>query len=101
MSNSDIAFISKLESIVQERLKNPSDESYTAKLAAAGTKRIAQKLGEEGVELALAATSGDREEIMDEAADLVYHMLVLLANQDLSLADVAERLEARHAARSS
>jgi phosphoribosyl-ATP pyrophosphohydrolase/phosphoribosyl-AMP cyclohydrolase len=101
VSNSEIAFISKLETIVQERLKNPSDESYTAKLAAAGTKRIAQKLGEEGVELALAATSGDREEIIDEAADLVYHLIVLLADQGLSLPDIAKRLEARHTDRSS
>ncbi len=96
MSNSDIAFIGKLETIVQERLKDPSDESYTARLAAAGTKRIAQKLGEEGVELALASTSGDREEIIDEAADLVYHLIVLLAEQGLGLADVAKRLESRH-----
>ncbi len=101
MSNSDIEFFSRLETIVQERLKNPRDESYTAKLAAAGTKRIAQKLGEEGVELALAATSGDREEIIDEAADLVYHLVVLLADQGSSLADIALRLEARHTGRSS
>lgn len=101
MNNSDIAFISKLETIVQERLKNPSDGSYTAKLASAGTKRIAQKLGEEGVELALAATSGDREETIDEAADLVYHLIVLLADQGLSLQDIAKRLEARHADRNS
>lgn len=99
MSNSDIAFIIKLENIVQERLTNPSDESYTAKLSAAGTKRIAQKVGEEGVELALAATSGDREEIIDEAADLVYHLIVLLADQDLSLADIANRLESRNTGR--
>jgi len=99
--NSDIEFFSKLETIVHERLKNPGDQSYTAKLVAAGTKRIAQKLGEEGVELALAATSGDREEIIDEAADLVYHLIVLLADQGLSLPDIAERLEARHAGRSS
>lgn len=101
MSNSDIAFIIKLENIVQERLTNPSDESYTAKLSAAGTKRIAQKVGEEGVELALAATSGDREEIIDEAADLVYHLIVLLADQDLSLADIANRLESRNTGRES
>ena len=101
MSNADIAFISRLETIVRERLKNPSDESYTAKLAAAGTKRIAQKLGEEGVELALAATSGDREEIIDEAADLVYHLIVLLADQGLSLTDIANRLEIRHSGRES
>ena len=101
MSNSNIAFIGKLETIVQERLKNPSDESYTAKLAAEGTKRIAQKVGEEGVELALAATSGNREETIDEAADLVYHMIVLLADQGLCLEDVAMRLELRHAGRGS
>jgi phosphoribosyl-ATP pyrophosphohydrolase/phosphoribosyl-AMP cyclohydrolase len=99
--NSDIAFISKLEDIVQERLNNRNDESYTARLAAAGTKRIAQKVGEEGVELALAASSGDREETIDEAADLVYHLIVLLADQGLSLADVAKRLESRHSGRSS
>ncbi len=101
MSNSNIQFISNLETIVHERQRNPSDESYTAKLTAAGTKRIAQKLGEEGVELALAATSGDREEIIDEAADLVYHLVVLLADQGLSLADVAKRLEERHSGRES
>ena len=101
MTKSDIAFIGQLETIVQERLKNPSDESYTAKLAAAGTKRIAQKLGEEGVELALAATSGDREEIIDEAADLIYHLIVLLADQGLSLTDIANRLEIRHLGRES
>lgn len=101
MSDSDIEFISKLETIVHERLKNPGDASYTAKLAAAGTKRIAQKVGEEGVELALAASSGDREETVEEAADLVYHLIVLLADQGLSLRDVAQRLESRHAERSS
>lgn len=101
MSNSNIEFISKLETIVHERLNNPSDESYTAKLAAAGTKRIAQKLGEEGVELALAATSGDREEIIDEAADLVYHLIVLLADQGLCLTDIANRLAIRHSGRES
>ena len=101
MSNPEIAFISELESIIQERLKNPRENSYTAKLAAAGKRRIAQKLGEEGVELALAATSGDREEIIEEAADLVYHLVVLLADQGLSLADIAQRLQSRHADRSS
>ncbi len=96
MSNANLAFIGELETIVQERIRSPHAGSYTAKLAAAGIRRIAQKVGEEGVELALAATSGDREETIDEAADLVYHLIVLLANQSLSLQDVAERLESRH-----
>ena len=64
-----------------------------------GTKRIAQKVGEEGVETALAATVHDREELRNEAADLVYHLLVLLADADLELADVIDVLRARHASR--
>lgn len=98
MSTTDISFIGELETIIQARLNTPSKNSYTAKLATAGIKRIAQKVGEEGVELALAAVAGDREEIIDEAADLVYHLAVLLAERNLSLADVAARLQARHAA---
>ncbi len=96
MSTADISFIGELETIVLARLNNPTENSYTAKLAAAGIKRIAQKVGEEGVELALAAVSGNREEIIDEAADLVYHLTVLLAERNLSLADVAARLKTRH-----
>jgi len=100
MSRTDIAFIAELETIVRQRLRDASDDSYTARLAKAGTKRIAQKVGEEGVELALAAQSGDRDEIIDEAADLIYHTIVLLADHGLSLDDVAERLESRHFDRS-
>ncbi|MDJ0712523.1 MAG: phosphoribosyl-ATP diphosphatase [Woeseiaceae bacterium] len=96
MSKPDIAFIAQLETIINERLRTGGDESYTARLAAAGTKRIAQKLGEEGVELALAAAAGSQQEIIDEAADLVYHLIVLLAERSLSLGDVARRLETRH-----
>jgi phosphoribosyl-ATP pyrophosphohydrolase/phosphoribosyl-AMP cyclohydrolase len=93
----DIRFIAELETIVRARLETGSDESYTARLAAAGTRRIAQKVGEEAVEVALAATSGSRQETIDEAADLVYHLIVLLSQRDLSLEDVARRLAARHA----
>ena len=99
MNHPDISFIGQLEVIVQERLKNKSEGSYTAKLAASGTKRIAQKVGEEGVELALAASTGDREETINEAADLIYHIIVLLADRGLSLGDIAKRLESRHSSR--
>ena len=99
MTESDLEFIAKLEGIVRSRLERPVDDSYTAKLAAAGTKRIAQKVGEEGIELAPAAVTGDREEIINEAADLVYHMIVLLSEQSLTLADVATQLESRHSER--
>ena len=98
MTKPDIHFIAQLEAIVQARMQSAGDESYTARLVASGTKRIAQKVGEEGVELALAATSGSQQETIDEAADLVYHLIVLLSERGLSLEDVAKRLETRHSA---
>ncbi len=98
MSKPDIRFIGELESIVRQRLAEGGDDSYTARLAASGTKRIAQKVGEEGVELALAAAAGSQQETIDEAADLVYHLIVLLNERGLSLEDVAHRLQSRHSA---
>ena len=89
-------FLQTLEGIIKSRLREGSDASYTARLAAEGNKRIAQKVGEEGVELALAAATGDRDEQLNEAADLLFHVLVLLKVQDLSLSDVVEILEQRH-----
>ena len=89
-------FIQRLEEIIRDRFENPPAGSYTAKLARAGTKRIAQKVGEEGVELALASVAGDKDEIVAEAADLIYHLLVLLNREGISLADVAAELERRH-----
>lgn len=96
MSKPDIHFIAELEDIVRRRLENGGVASYTARLAASGTKRIAQKVGEEGVELALAATTGTQQETIDEAADLVYHLIVLLNERGLSLEDVSHRLQTRH-----
>jgi phosphoribosyl-ATP pyrophosphohydrolase/phosphoribosyl-AMP cyclohydrolase len=93
---SDIAFLQELEKIIKSRFDDPPEDSYTARLSAAGSKRIAQKVGEEGVELALAAALGDREETIDEAADLLYHVIVLLTDQGLSLKDVCDRLRTRH-----
>lgn len=92
----DIRFLAELEQIIAERADAPEDESYTARLLARGTRRVAQKVGEEGVEVALAATAADRDEILNESADLVYHLLVLLRDQGLSLAEVAAILESRH-----
>ncbi len=99
MDKSDLSFICDLEIIVRERIANPSSESYTATLAAAGTQRIAQKVGEEGVELALAAVSGQRQEVIGEAADLLYHLIVLLTDQEITLGDVDACLASRHSAR--
>lgn len=99
MANNDLGFLATLESVIRDRLENPDDNSYTASLAASGTLRIAQKVGEEGVEVALAAVAGNRDDVIDEAADLVYHLLVLLQARELGLGDVVARLEQRHSKR--
>ena len=90
-------FFSKLEKLLKARKGADPETSYTAQLYARGTKRIAQKVGEEGVETALAATVKDRHETICEAADLAYHLTVLLQDADLSWADVIGKLKERHA----
>lgn len=85
-------FLYQLEQLLAERKSADPESSYTAKLYASGTKRIAQKVGEEGVETALAATVHDREELTNEASDLMYHLLVLLQDQELDLTTVIENL---------
>jgi phosphoribosyl-ATP pyrophosphohydrolase/phosphoribosyl-AMP cyclohydrolase len=89
------AFLGELERTVAERVATRPPGSYTAKLLDEGIRRVAQKIGEEGVELALAAVTQSDQEILGEAADLVYHMLVLLQAKGLSLAQVAETLRSR------
>ena len=96
MTANKLAFLAELEGVIRDRIDNPSQESYTASLAAMGAKRVAQKVGEEGVELALAAVDGPDDEVLNEAADLVYHLLVLLRVRSLALRDVVNVLEARH-----
>lgn len=89
-------FFAKLEQLLNARKGADPESSYTAHLYARGTKRIAQKVGEEGVETALAATVKDKEETISEAADLVYHLTVLLQDADLSWEDVINKLKERH-----
>ncbi|WP_162557035.1 MULTISPECIES: bifunctional phosphoribosyl-AMP cyclohydrolase/phosphoribosyl-ATP diphosphatase HisIE [Proteus] len=95
-AQSQWGFLYELENILRERKNASPDSSYTARLYASGTKRIAQKVGEEGVETALAATVNDREELRNEASDLLYHLMVLLQDQSLSLSDVIGCLQERH-----
>ncbi len=92
-----LAFLASLERLVAQREIDRPEGSYTTRLFEAGVKRISQKVGEEGVETALAATSGDMEELVNESADLLYHLLVLLRSCDLTLADVTAVLQSRHA----
>ncbi|TDB54104.1 bifunctional phosphoribosyl-AMP cyclohydrolase/phosphoribosyl-ATP diphosphatase HisIE [Photorhabdus luminescens] len=88
-------FLYQLEQLLASRKTADPNNSYTAKLYASGTKRIAQKVGEEGVETALAAVVNNREELINEAADLMYHLMVLLQDQNLDLSCVIRRLRER------
>lgn len=87
--------LSELETIVAARAAATPDQSWTAKLVAGGQARAAKKLGEEAVETVIAAIRGDKAELTAEAADLLYHLLVVLKIADLPLADVMAELERR------
>ncbi|MGL1275067.1 bifunctional phosphoribosyl-AMP cyclohydrolase/phosphoribosyl-ATP diphosphatase HisIE [Vibrio parahaemolyticus] len=93
---SQMVWLHQLEQLLAARKSADPDSSYTASLYASGTKRLSQKVGEEGVEVALAATSGDKAELVCESADLIYHLLVLLQDQGLSMNDVVNKLKERH-----
>lgn len=85
-----------LERIIKERIENPSATSYTSKLIKEGINKIAQKVGEEAVELVIEAKDENQERLINEAADLMYHYLLLLTAKNASLADVIKVLEQRH-----
>jgi phosphoribosyl-ATP pyrophosphohydrolase/phosphoribosyl-AMP cyclohydrolase len=93
---SESGFLHQLELVIAERQSASPDSSYTASLLASGRQRIAQKVGEEGVELALAGVGDDRERVVAETADLLYHVLVLLAVRGVRLDEVLQELERRH-----
>ncbi|NRA55971.1 MAG: bifunctional phosphoribosyl-AMP cyclohydrolase/phosphoribosyl-ATP diphosphatase HisIE [Gammaproteobacteria bacterium] len=89
-------FISQLDGVINQRYLNRDDKSYTSSLFDSGVKRMAQKVGEEGVEVALAAATDDRAELVNESSDLLYHLLVLLRGKDVPLTEVIENLKQRH-----
>jgi phosphoribosyl-ATP pyrophosphohydrolase/phosphoribosyl-AMP cyclohydrolase len=92
----ELGFLAELERVVAQRDEKRPPGSYTTKLLESGVQRIAQKVGEEGVETALAAVAGSDEELLNESADLLYHLLVLLHNRKLELGSVVEVLRSRH-----
>jgi phosphoribosyl-ATP pyrophosphohydrolase/phosphoribosyl-AMP cyclohydrolase len=92
----ELAFLTELERVIADRDKNRPEGSYTTSLLESGIKRIAQKVGEEGVETALAAAAGDDNELLNESADLIYHLLVLLRSRKLELGTLVEVLKVRH-----
>lgn len=89
------AVLKRLEATIAARKGAGADTSYTASLLAGGVSKCAKKFGEEAVEAALAAVSGDRKHLTAEAADVLYHLLVMLAQAGVSLDDVAATLAAR------
>jgi len=92
----ELAFLADLERVIAKRDEERPADSYTTHLFESGVKRIAQKVGEEGVETALAAAAGPDEEVLNESADLVYHLLVLLRSRKLDLGSLVEVLKTRH-----
>lgn len=94
-------FPASIQAIVADRAAADPNSSYTARLASQGVRRVAQKVGEEGVEVALEATAGDRAALVEEAADLAFHLTLLLQISGQSWSDVARVLERRHAERTA
>jgi len=95
MAEHRLDILAELADAVATRRAAPPDQSYTAKLLSQGIAKCAKKLGEEAVETALAAVTGDKRQVTAEAADVFYHLLVLLEAVDVPLADVMRELERR------
>ncbi|UEG49772.1 bifunctional phosphoribosyl-AMP cyclohydrolase/phosphoribosyl-ATP diphosphatase HisIE [Ferruginibacter lapsinanis] len=95
-TNKSNDFLFQLEQIIADRKNNPSDASYTTSLFKKGINKIAQKVGEEAVEIVIEAKDNNKELFLGEAADLLFHYLILLQAKDHSLQDVLQVLESRH-----
>ena len=91
-----LMFLSELTEVIKERHQNPSTESYVSQLFAKGVNKIAQKVGEEAVEVVIEAKDSNDELFLNEAADLVFHLMILLEEKNYSLSDVSEILAGRH-----
>ena len=91
-----VGFLAKLEALIEERKTADPESSYTAKLLQGPLHKAAQKVGEEGVETALAAIAETDDGLVYESADLIYHLMVLLSAKDIKLADVIKELQTRH-----
>ena len=93
MSSSDT--LERLEAVIASRRGSDPESSYVARLNARGLEKIVQKLGEEAVETVIAALASDRQSLVGEAADLVFHLLVLLGHKDIAIAEVLAELDRR------
>lgn len=88
--------IRELFTIIEDRKTNPKEDSYTNSLFESGQDRIAQKFGEEAIELIIAASNQSNNRLIEETADLIYHLLVLLVHKEITLVDIEKELESRH-----
>lgn len=92
----DISFLAELEGVIARRATEKPEDSYTARLLGKGINKVAQKVGEEGVETALAGVNESDQKLVEESADLLFHLLVLLCARGVKLRDVVGALESRH-----
>ncbi len=95
----DLAFLGSLEELLRQRIAERPEGSYTTRLLAEGMLRMAQKVGEEGLELALAAAARDDQAVIDEAADLMYHLVLMINARGRRFTEVVTELQRRHTAR--
>ena len=95
-SGPELAFLGHLQKVISGRKGQSPESSYTARLFEKGKGRIAQKVGEEAVECIIEAMKGDKEKFKEEAADLLFHLIVLMVEQEIQLGDVVKVLENRH-----
>lgn len=96
LQNENINFLLKLSELINQRKKELPENSYTTKLFKEGSDRIVQKVGEETTEVIIAAKNKSKQQIIYETADLLYHLIVMLADNELTLTDVVKELESRH-----
>lgn len=96
VNSSGVSFLNTLTSVIKERHNNPSDKSYTSSLFAKGINKVAQKVGEEAVEVVIEAKDNNEELFLNESADLLFHLMILLEAKGHSLEDVTRILEQRH-----
>ena len=92
----DIKFLEELEAIIASRIKDQPEGSYVSKMAKKGLDQVLKKIGEESAEVIMAAKGGKKEEVIHEAADLIFHLMMVLALQDVSLGEVVDQLRSRH-----
>jgi phosphoribosyl-ATP pyrophosphohydrolase/phosphoribosyl-AMP cyclohydrolase len=96
MNKEKIMFLIQLQELIEQRKEELPDNSYTTELFKKGINKIAQKVGEEAVELVIEAKDNNKDLFLNEAADLIYHLLVLLSEKNCSITDVMSILEKRH-----